>query len=351
MSRYMNPLYKDLIPYTPGEQPQNRQYIKLNTNESPFPPAPGVLDVVNREAASMLRLYSDPTVRPLKEALADRYDVRPENIFVGNGSDDCLNFAFMAFGGDGAAFADITYGFYSVFANLHHVRADIRKLKEDYSLDPADYRAVGKAIFIANPNAPTGLTIPVSKIEEIVRSNAGHVVVIDEAYVDFGAESAVPFVKKYPNLLVVQTFSKSRSLAGARVGYAIGSEQVIQDLETIRYSTNPYNINRISMAAAIAAVKDRAYYQANCRKIMGVREYTKAELSKLGFRVLNSQANFVFAEHPDYSGKTLYEQLKERGILVRHLPGPRTDNFNRITIGTKEQMDAMLAAMKEILNS
>lgn len=351
MSRYMNPLYKDLVPYTPGEQPQNRQYIKLNTNESPFPPAPGVLDVVNREAASMLRLYSDPTVQPLKEALADRYDVKPENIFVGNGSDDCLNFAFMAFGGDGAAFADITYGFYSVFANLHHVRADIRKLKEDYSLDPADYRAVGKAIFIANPNAPTGLTIPVSKIEEIVRTNTGHVVVIDEAYVDFGAESAVPFVKKYPNLLVVQTFSKSRSLAGARVGYAIGSEQVIQDLETIRYSTNPYNINRISMAAAIAAVKDRAYYQANCRKIMGVREYTKAELSKLGFRVLNSQANFVFAEHPDYSGQTLYEQLKERGILVRHLPGPRTDNFNRITIGTKEQMDAMLEAMKEILNS
>lgn len=351
MSRFMNPKYKDLVPYTPGEQPQNRKYVKLNTNESPYPPSPRVLDVISREAVSKLNLYSDPTVAPLKEALADRYDVKPGNIFVGNGSDECLNFAFMAFGGDGIAFPDISYGFYSVFAALHHIRADVKPLRPDYSIDPAAYRAAGKAIVFANPNAPTGLTVPVSAIEDICRINAGHVVIIDEAYVDFGAESAVPLIQKYQNLLVVQTFSKSRSLAGARVGYAIGSEAVIQDLETIRYSTNPYNINRLSMAAAIEAVKDREYYRNNCRSIMAVRAYTKMALEKLGFTVLDSQANFLFAEHPDVSGETIYEELKERGVLVRHFPGKRTGNFNRITIGTKEQMDVLLGEVREIVGA
>lgn len=349
MSVFFNSYYKDLVPYTPGEQPQGREYIKLNTNESPFPPAPAVIEAVNAKEAELLRLYSDPTLMPLKKALAERYDVAPENVFVCNGSDEALNFGFMSWGEDGIRFADITYGFYKVFTALHHIREEIIPLAEDFSIRPEDYMDAGCAVIIANPNAPTGQTISLADIAAICESNKGHAVMIDEAYVDFGGETAIPLTKKYKNLLVVQTFSKSRSLAGARVGYAIGDEALIADLETIKYSTNPYNVNRISMAAAIAAVRSADYYRENCRTIMKNREYTTEELRKLGFTCADSSANFVFAAHPEKDGGELYRQLKENGILVRHFEGGRIGQYNRITIGTAEQMETFISTVSRLL--
>ena len=349
MSKFFNSYYGALEPYTPGEQPQDRRYIKLNTNESPYAPAPGVLRVVNSEEAAKLRLYSDPALKPLKQALAERYSVTPEQIFVGNGSDEALNFAFMAFGEDGMAFPSISYGFYPVFAALNHIKTNPKPLLPDFRIDPRDYANVGSAIVIANPNAPTGLTLSLAEIESILQTNPTHVVIIDEAYVDFGGESAVSLLPRYENLLVVQTFSKSRSLAGARVGYAIGSPALIADLETIKFSTNPYNVNRLSMAAAVEAVKDQAYYDGCIEKIKAARAYTEEALRERGFTVLPSKSNFVFAEHPMYNGKKLYLDLKEKGILVRHFETERIADFNRITIGTLEEMQTLIRTIDELL--
>ncbi len=349
MSKFFNSYYGTLEPYTPGEQPQDKKYIKLNTNESPYAPAPGVLRVVNSEEAAKLRLYSDPALRPLKQALAGRYGVTPEQIFVGNGSDEALNFAFMAFGEDGIAFPDISYGFYPVFAALNHIRTDVKPLLPDFSINPGDYAGLGKAIVIANPNAPTGLTLSLDEIEAILKTNPDHVVIIDEAYVDFGGDSAVSLLPRYENLLVVQTFSKSRSLAGARVGYAIGSPALIADMETIKFSTNPYNVNRLSMAAAVEAVKDQAYYDDCIEKIKAARAYTEDALRKRGFEVLPSKSNFVFAASPVYDGKKLYLDLKENGILVRHFDTERIANYNRITIGTMEEMQKLTETIDRLM--
>ena len=349
MSKFFNSYYGTLEPYTPGEQPQDKKYIKLNTNESPYAPAPGVLRVVNSEEAAKLRLYSDPALKPLKQALAERYGVTSEQIFVGNGSDEALNFAFMAFGEDGIAFPDISYGFYSVFAALNHIRTDVKPLMSDFSINPADYAGLGKAIVIANPNAPTGLSLSLDAIESILKTNPDHVVIIDEAYVDFGGESAVSLLPRYENLLVVQTFSKSRSLAGARVGYAIGSPALIADMETIKFSTNPYNVNRLSMAAAVEAVKDQAYYDDCIKKIKAARAYTEDALRARGFEVLPSKSNFVFAASPVYDGKKLYLDLKENGILVRHFDTERIANYNRITIGTMEEMQKLTETIDRLM--
>ncbi len=349
MSNFFNSYYGALEPYTPGEQPQDRRYIKLNTNESPYAPAPGVLKAVNSEEAADLRLYSDPALKPLKQALAERYGVTPEQIFVGNGSDEALNFAFMAFGEDGMAFPSISYGFYPVFAALNHMKTNPIPLLPDFSIDPEMYANAGSAIVIANPNAPTGLTLSLAEIESILQSNPAHVVIIDEAYVDFGGESAVSLLPRYENLLVVQTFSKSRSLAGARVGYAIGSPALIADLETIKYSTNPYNVNRLSMAAAVEAVKDQKYYDGCIEKIIQARDFTTEALRSRGFTVLPSKSNFVFAAHPMYNGKKLYLDLKERGILVRHFETERIANYNRITIGTMEDMETLVQTIDALL--
>ncbi|MDO4488706.1 MAG: histidinol-phosphate transaminase [Eubacteriales bacterium] len=349
MSKYFNSFYKELTPYTPGEQPQDKKYIKLNTNESPYIPAPGVIDVINSKEAADLRLYSDPELKPLKAELARAYGVEPKNVFVGNGSDEVLYFAFMAFGEAGLKFADITYGCYKVFAAVNGLKTEIVPLKDDLSLDPSDYMDSGKAVVIANPNAPTGMTISLEDIAEIAKSNAGSVVMIDEAYVDFGAESAVELTKEFDNLLVVQTFSKSRSLAGARVGYAIGNEELIADLETLKFSFNPYNVNRLSMAAAVEAVKAADYYKDACGKIAATREWTTKELTKLGFTVLPSKSNFIFAKTPDYDGKKLYLDLKDRGILIRHFDSARISDYNRITIGTQEDMETFVATVKELL--
>ena len=351
MSRFQSPMAARLTPYTPGEQPQDQAYIKLNTNESPFPPSPGVAKALSGREIDDLRLYSDPEARALKAALAEQYGLEPENVFVSNGSDEALNFAFLAFATDGrgVAFPDITYGFYPVFAALYGIPVMEIPLKEDLSLDIGDYLALGKTIVIANPNAPTGLALTRAQVETIVSANRDSVVVIDEAYVDFGAESAVPLIAQYDNLLVVQTFSKSRSMAGARLGYAMGNAALIADLETVKFSTNPYNVNRLTLRAGTAALREQAYYDANCQTIMATRARTKTALEKLGFFCTDSRANFLFARHAAVDGGTIYRELKAGGVLVRHFDAPRIRDFNRITIGTGEQMDTLIKKLEELL--
>ena len=351
MSTFFSSYMANLSPYTPGEQPQDKKYVKLNTNESPYPPSPGVAAVLNSQEAADLRLYSDPECKELKKALAGYYGVAPENVYVGNGSDEALNFAFLAYATDGrgVAFADITYGFYPVFADLYHIPVQIVPLKADFSLDPKDYYGLNKTIVIANPNAPTGLALSRAEMEGIVKANPDSVVVVDEAYVDFGAESCVELTKQYPNLLVVQTYSKSRSMAGARLGYAIGNAELIRDLETVKFSTNPYNVNRLTLKAGAAAIAQQDYYMENCKKIMETRAYTKEQLEKLGFTVLDSKSNFLFAKKPGVDGGAIYRGLKDRGVLVRHFDKDPIRDYNRITIGTREQMDILLSKLEELL--
>lgn len=351
MSTFFSAQLKNLAPYTPGEQPQDQQYVKLNTNESPYPPSAGVIAALNDKEAADLRLYSDPECKELKKALAGYYGVEPENIYVGNGSDEALNFAFLSYATDGrgVAFADITYGFYPVFADLYHIPVQIVPLKPDFSIDPKDYYGLNKTIVIANPNAPTGLALSRDEMEGIIKANLDSVVVVDEAYVDFGAESCVELTKTYPNLLVVQTYSKSRSMAGARLGYAIGNADLIRDLETVKFSTNPYNVNRLTLRAGVQAIAEQDYYTENCKKIMATRAYTKEKLEALGFTVLDSRSNFLFAMKPGTDGGAIYRGLKERGVLVRHFDKDPIRDYNRITIGTPEQMDIFLKKLEELL--
>ena len=349
MSRFLNTQFQLLEAYTPGEQPRDMQYIKLNTNESPYPPAPGVVAAMEKEDIELLRLYSDPTAGALKEKLAKLYGVAVENVFVSNGSDEVLNFAFMAFGGQGAVFPDITYGFYEVYGDLYAINYEKIPLKQDFSLDYRDYCGANRMVVIANPNAPTGMSIPVSEIEEILKSNPDSLVLIDEAYVDFGGETALPLITKYDNLLVTRTFSKSRCLAGGRLGYAFGNPAIIADLETIKYSTNPYNINRLTLKLGEATVDAEGYYQEKCAAIQATREWTAQRLKELGFTVLPSKTNFLFAKTDKMDGGELYEKLKSRGILVRHFTNPRIAQYNRITIGTPEQMEIFCNTVKEVL--
>lgn len=350
MSRFFSEKYAALVPYVPGEQPKKQRFIKLNTNESPFPPSPLAVELAAK-AAQSFQLYSDPECRELVSAACDYYGVGKDEILFTNGSDEILNFAFMAFCDKlhPAVFPDITYGFYPVFAELNGVPFETIPLAEDFSLRVEDYVGIHKTIFIANPNAPTGLTIPLADIERIVASNPDNVVVIDEAYVDFGGASAVQLIHKYDNLLITQTFSKSRSMAGARLGFGIGCRELIGDLNAIKYSTNPYNINSATMAAGVGALRDIDYFQTNCAAIADTRAWTTQQLRQLGFRVLDSKANFVFAAAPDYPGQALYLDLKARGILVRHFETPRLRDYNRITIGSREQMEALIDTIKELL--
>ena len=349
MSKFFSEKYAALTPYTPGEQPQDMKYIKLNTNESPFPPSERAIEGAIREAGR-LQLYSDPECTPLVEKLSSLYGVGKDEVIFTNGSDDILNFAFMAFCDEktGAAFPDITYGFYPVFAKVNNIDYLEIPLREDYTVDKEKFFGLGRTIFIANPNAPTGIALSLSDVEEIVAKNPDNVVVIDEAYVDFGAESAVSLIPKYKNLLVTQTFSKARSLAGGRLGFAIGNAELIRDLNTLRFSTNPYNINRMTMAAGVGVLEDEDYTRRNCKKIEENREYTVEELLKLGFSVLPSKANFVFAAPPSRNGGELYRELKRRGILVRYFDKPRLSEFVRITIGSREQMEALINTLKEM---
>ncbi len=350
MSRFLSGLYASLKEYVPGEQPQDKKYVKLNTNESPFPPSAGVIAAVTDEEVKKLCLYSDPESKLLKAKLAEVYSLKSENVFVANGSDDILNFAFMAFAREnGAVFPDISYGFYPVFAELYNIDAKIIPLEADFSIDAEKYFSGGKMVVIANPNAPTGKVIPKNDIEEIIKSNPDNVVLIDEAYVDFGAESVVDLVGKYDNLLVVQTFSKSRSMAGARLGFAFASSEIIKDLEKIKYSTNPYNLNRLTQLMGVKALEEQEYYDNNCKKIIENREYTVAELEKIGFSVIPSKANFIFAKHEKISGEKIYLKLKDKGVLIRHFTSERIKDHNRITIGTKEQMQVLIDKLIEII--
>jgi len=350
MSKFFSEKFAALTPYTPGEQPRERKYIKLNTNESPFPPSPKAVEKA-AEAAKRLQLYSDPTAAEVTKMVAQTYGVEPEEVLMVNGSDEILNFAFMAYCDDKtpAAFPEITYGFYPVFAQVNNVPYVKIPLKEDFSIDIRDYFGLNKTIFIANPNAPTGIALKKSEIEEIIGHNPNNVVVIDEAYVDFGAESCVDLIHKYDNLLVTQTFSKSRSMAGARLGYGIGNKNLIQDLNTIKYSTNPYNVNSLSMAAGIGMLSDPEYMQKNCQTVMENREYTMKELKRLGFTMTDSCANFIFVKHPKLDGGKLYETLKARGVLVRHFTADAICQYNRITIGSREDMEALIKEVETIL--
>ena len=350
MSQFFTSRLSALRPYTPGEQPKDTVYIKLNTNESPFPPSEGVQKAVADEAAR-LQLYSDPECRDLNRTAADFFGVGTDQILMTNGSDEILNFAFMAFGDEQNPFAfpSISYGFYPVFAALNRVPAKPIPLGADFRINVLDYKDIGANIVIANPNAPTGLYLGLDEIEYLLENNRDHVVVIDEAYIDFGGESAVSLIPKYENLLVTRTFSKSYSLAGARLGFGIGSPSLIADLNTIKYSTNPYNVNRMTMAAGRAALLDAAYYREGCDKIMKTRERTRQALLALGFTVTDSKTNFLFAAHRKIGGKELYLALKQNGILVRHFDLPKIERYNRITIGTDEQMDILLEKIKSIL--
>ncbi len=351
MSRFLSAKYARLIPYVPGEQPRDTQYVKLNTNESPFPPSDGVLAAVSREAAR-LNLYCDPECTELRAVAAQYYGVKPENVLPVNGSDEILYFLFLAFGDARTPFAfpDISYGFYPVYADFCGVPKREIPLKPDFSVDYRDYLGIRENVLLANPNAPTGVCLTVERIEQIVRSNPDRVVVIDEAYIDFGGESCVPLVKRYENLLVTKTFSKSHSLAGARLGFGIGSEALIRDLTTVKYSINPYNVNRMTQAAGAAAMLDDAYYKANAKTIMETRAETAKRLSALGFAVLPSKANFLFAASDRVDGETLYRELKLRGVLVRHFTKERIQNYCRITIGKREQMEILLTHTDAILN-
>ena len=350
MSRFFVEKYKNLVPYTPGEQPKERKFLKLNTNESPFPPSEKARRYAF-EAAERLQLYSDPECTLLHEEFAKLCGVETECVLATNGSDEILNFAFMAFCDESspALFPDITYGFYPVFADVNAVPYEKIPLAEDFSVEVEDYIGKKGTIFIANPNAPTGLALTVEQIERIVASNPDNVVVVDEAYVDFGTESCIPLTKKYDNLLVTQTFSKSRSMAGARLGFGIGCAALINDLKTIKYSTNPYNINSMTMAAGVGVLLDDDYTKENCQTIAENREYLKRELTSLGFTVTDSKANFVFAKSDKVGGADFYTALREKGVLVRHFTQERISEYNRITVGTREQMDTLLGATRSIL--
>lgn len=350
MSQFLTDKYKTLKPYTPGEQPKEREYVKLNTNESPFPPSERAVRFA-REQAEKLMLYSDPECRELTELMAKTYGVEPCEVIMTNGSDEVLNFAFMAYcdSATPAVFADITYGFYKVFAAVNALPYSEIPLAPDFTLNIDDYINKNGTVFIANPNAPTGIALPVSELERLIAANRERIVVIDEAYVDFGAESCIPLIKKYDNLLVTGTFSKSRSMAGARLGFGIASPALIDDLTRIRYSTNPYNVNRMTAAAGVGALLDSEYFEENCKKIIENRDWTEKKLSELGFEMTASSANFIFAKHPELDGGELYRSLKERGVLVRHFNSERIYDYNRITVGNAEEMKILIDTIKEIL--
>lgn len=349
MSKFFDKKYASLVPYTPGEQPKERKYIKLNTNESPFPPSPYALRLA-REAAGDLMLYSDPECHELRSITAKKFGVDRDEIIFTNGSDEVLNFAFMAFCGENtpAVFPNITYGFYPVFAEVNGIKYKEIPLNDDFSINVDDYINKSATVFIANPNAPTGKVLSLAEVEKIVASNPENIVVIDEAYVDFGGETAIPLIKKYNNLLVTRTFSKSYSLAGGRLGFGIASKEIIKDLNTVRFSTNPYNVNRMTAAAGIGAISDEEYFKDNIAKIIATRERTATALKELGYAVIDSKTNFLFVKHPTLGGEEVYKKLRENGILVRHFDKAEITDYNRITVGSDEEMDSLIFVAKQI---
>ncbi|MEI0559225.1 histidinol-phosphate transaminase [Brachyspira intermedia] len=354
MSKFLSDKAKSIEPYTPGEQPKDKKYIKLNTNESPYPPSPNVKKALIDSSFDDLRLYPDPNVSDLKKEIAELYNVNTNNIFVGNGSDEILAFSFMAFfnKGDKVYYPNITYSFYSVYSSLFDLNEVKIPLKDDFSIDINDYKNLDAGIFIANPNAPTGLLLNLSQIEEIIINNRNNIVIVDEAYIDFAeTESSYKLVNKYDNLLVIQTFSKSRALAGIRLGFAIGNENLIQGLKNIKYSFNSYTINRLSIIAGIEAIKDKDYFKDTVNKVIKTREKTKIKLKELGFNVLDSKSNFIFVSHKNVFAEDIYVKLRENGILVRYFKTDIINNYIRVTIGTDEEMDIFVEKIKYIIKN
>lgn len=337
--------------YTPGEQPRDMKYIKLNTNESPYPPSPGVARMIAGDLQN-LNLYSDPACSDLAAAASRALNIPPEAMIFTNGSDELLNFALLAFcdGERGAAFPDVTYGLYSALCEMYGIPYEKIPLGGDFRVNPDDYSGLGKNIILANPNAPTGLFLPVADIARILESNRDRVVIIDEAYIAFGGESCAPLIDKYDNLLIARTFSKSHSLAGARLGMGIGAPGLIKYLNKVKYTFNAYSVNRMTQLAGIAAFEEAGYYAANCSAVAAARERAKEALRRLGFFVTDSAANFLFVRSDRIGGEELYERLRERGILVRHFSSPRIADFNRITVGTGAQTDALIEAVAGILS-
>ncbi len=362
MSRFWSRVVRDLTPYVPGEQPKLANLVKLNTNENPFPPSPKVLAAIRAELgddAARLRLYPDPNADLLKDAIANTHGVTAQQVFVGNGSDEVLAHVFMALLKHEAPilFPDITYSFYPVYCGLYGVEYRTVPLADDFSIDPAAYcgqpektvkNEIGGIIF-PNPNAPTGRLLPLTAIEQMLRANPDAVVVVDEAYVDFGGDSAIPLVGRYDNLLVVHTLSKSRSLAGLRVGFAVGHPDLIEALERIKNSFNSYPLDRLAIVGAVAAIEDEAYFAECCGKVVATRDKLTFDLSALGFEVLPSAANFIFTRHPQCDAAELAKALRERSIIVRHFKLPRIDQFLRITVGTEGECQALVAALRGIL--
>ena len=342
---------RKVVPYTPGEQPKIQNIIKLNTNENPYPPAPAVAEAIKNMDVDRFKKYPDPSCSVLVDAIADFYNVSSDKVFVGVGSDDVLAMAFLTFFNSDkpVLFPDITYSFYDVWANLYRIPFKQIPLNEDFTITKEDYFGENGGVVIANPNAPTGVELPLKDIEEILQKNRDVVVIVDEAYIDFGGESALPLIDKYDNLLVVQTFSKSRSMAGMRIGYAFGNEKLIKYLSDVKYSFNSYTMNTPTLELGALAISNRDYFDRTRNMVIGTRERVKKELKELGFEFADSKTNFIFAKHPDKSGKEIFANLRSRGIIVRRFDLPRIDEYLRISIGTDEEMDTLIRALKEII--
>lgn len=355
MSRFISPALSSLAHYTPGEQPSDSKSaakpapIKLNTNESPYPPAPGVLAALGKRELQKLNLYPNPDGTELVAKIATIYDIPPENVILGNGSDELLAFSFLAFFSGGVSFPDVTYGFYPVYANLYNTPYTQIPLTDNLTVNIDDYINVDGNVVLANPNAPTGIALKLDDIKAIVAKSSNRLVLVDEAYVDFGAASALPLTKEFDNLLVIHTFSKARSMAGARLAYAIAAKPIIDDLNKMKYSFNPYNVNRLTQTLGLAALEEDSYYKEKQREIVETRNYSASRLAGLGFELTDSKANFLFARNARIGGEQLYLKLKGKNILVRHWNLPRISDYVRITIGTRAQMDALFTAVEEIL--
>ena len=350
MKSFLSKTAREIAPYTAGEQPSDKKYVKLNTNENPYPPSPKALEAYKNLDFSSLKLYPPLEMKALRAAIAAAEGVSPENVFCGNGSDEILALCFPAFfdeGGEGAAFADVTYSFYPVFADFFKIPKKVIPLEEDFTLDLGKLTKVpAQGAIVANPNAPTGIGIPLSEIEAFVRANGERVVILDEAYMPFFDQSAAPLTKKYKNLVVVKTFSKGYSLAGMRCGYAVADASLISGLERCRDCFNSYPVDSVCQAVCAAAIADGAYYKEKNALVISERERLSEALEALGFVVLPSAANFVFARHPRFSGRKVYEELRARGVLVRHFQKERISEFWRITVGSKEENDALLSALE-----
>ena len=342
---------RKVVPYTPGEQPKDSGIIKLNTNENPYPPSSRVKTVIESFDDAKMRLYPDTNSTVLVDALAKRYNVKPSQVFVGVGSDDVISMAFMTFFNSDkpVLFPDVTYSFYDVWADVYRIPYVVRPLDDDFRINPDDYICENGGIIFPNPNAPTGVFESIDMIEKIIKANPDSVVIIDEAYIDFGGESCIPLIDKYENLLVVQTFSKSRSMAGMRIGFAVGNEKLIKFMNDVKFSINSYTMNPLSQICGAEAVYDEEYFKETTGKIIDTREYSKKRLSELGFSFPDSMSNFIFASHNNVDAGVIFEELKKRKIFVRYWNKPRINNHLRITIGTREEMEKLFSALEEIL--